>query len=974
MATRKRFGDPERQKQLQETYDKLKKVRASKTVTLKPSKFMRSRYTSYDGTENDFKLRYYQVQGAYHLLVMKRMILGDDTGLGKTIEAISAFAHMLERDPKAKVVIVTPKSTVRQWATEIKRFTTNIRPIVIETVAAAKNDGVTPLEQRKALYREWANAPTGPDDERVVLIVNYALLIRDWNAEGFRPVKPNGKPDPKKPVVPGVLDKVIQDVSDGGPRLITFLDECFDYDTPVHLGDGSLAPIGRIVCNRHQHEVLSWNWQTQQVEAKAILNWWRTPLSSWNRHMIKVRSKFGGVCRVTSNHNFYTASGGKVAAAKLQPGTKIAYLDKRAPSEGQLQIILGGLLGDASIKCPKNNLWGVVFVQGVKQAKYLEFKRESLAALGVSATTKSKSGYTGVNSIVRFTLHGIPYLCANFNFHDGERKRVTIEWLSAIGPLGLAIWYGDDGSIKVDQSGKYSISLHTQGFTESECNLLSAWLLWKWGVKARVGPTSKGFVLYMGYEASEAFMGLLPGALPGVEYKFPGKAVLSSVAAFPCPRIITDQVLSSEPWIRSARKTRRPCQEYVYDLEVADNHNYFVGKGMLVSNCQAFRNTRTKTWEIVRYLCDRAERAYGLTATPLTSNLMEGYCLYKAIKPELFSTKTKFLESYCHTKLQDVPGTKRKIPIVVGYHDLDRFRARIDPFYLGRKKQDVSDELPVLVSKDIVCELSAAEDRKYAEALSGIFELGNGEIKDFEENRALVSLIYCQQVVDSLSMLKFDEGAEVGVEFDIETLDMTSLKVGALGAKEEALAGLVGADGELQGEKVIVYTRFASLVPRLQKILERDKIHSVRITGKENDKKRAAAQEAFQDAESNVKVIFITDAGGVGINLQMARALVFYDLPWTWGAYIQTLGRMIRIGSPHKGVVVYHLMAERVGTRQRRTIDHHVYKLLKAKKELIDKVLGEAAVGALDFKKGSNNILELVRSLQTDGVEGSRAA
>lgn len=615
MATKKRFGDPERQKQLQDTYDRLKKVRESKTVTLKPSRFMRDRFTSYDGSENDFKLRYYQVQGAYHLLVMKRMILGDDTGLGKTIEAISAFAHMVERDPKAKVVIVTPKSTVRQWAKEIQRFTTNIRPIIIETVPAAKSDGVSPLEQRKALYREWANAPTGPDDERVVLIINYALLIRDWNAEGYRPVKPNGKPDPKQPVVPGVLDKMIQDVTGVGPHLVVFLDEC-----------------------------------------------------------------------------------------------------------------------------------------------------------------------------------------------------------------------------------------------------------------------------------------------------------------------------------------------------------------------QAFRNMRTKTWETVRYLCDRAERVYGLTATPLTSNLMEGYCLFKAIKPELFTTKTKFLESYCHTKLQEIPGSKRKIPIVVGYHDLDRFRSRIDPFYLGRKKQDVSDELPVLVSKDIVCELSAAEDRKYSEALSGIFELGTGEIKDFEENRALVSLIYCQQVVDSLSLLQFKEGAEVGVEIDIETLDMKSLKVGALGAKEQALADLVGPDGELEGEKIIVYTRFASLVPRLQKILARDNIESLRITGKENDKKRAAAQEAFQDPNSDVKVIFITDAGGVGINLQMARALIFYDLPWTWGAYIQTLGRMIRIGSPHKGVVVYHLMAERAARRQRKTIDHHVYKLLKAKKDLIDKVLGEAAVGALDFKKGSNNILELVRALQGDGVEGTRAA
>lgn len=973
MATKKRFADPERQKQLLETYERLKKVRESKTVTLKPSKFIRSRYTSFDGTEHDFKLRYYQVQGAFHLLVMKRMILGDDAGLGKTIEGISAFAHMMERDPKTKVVIVTPKSTVRQWANEIRRFTTGIRPLVIET-KPSKKDGPSPLEQRKALYREWVDAPTGPDDERTVLIVNYALLIRDWNAEGFRPVKPNGKPDPTQPVVPGVLDQMVREVVGAGPNLVVFYDECFEYDTPVHLADGSLECIGKIVCNEIPCEVLSWNWETQRVEAKRIVNWWRKPLTWHNRHMLRIRSRFGGSCRVTSNHAFYTISGAKLSASQLRPGSKVAYLDRMAPSEDQLQIILGGLLGDASVKCPTNNLWGVVFVQGVKQEAYLQFKYDVLQTLGTSRKTASKSGYTNALTIRRFSLHGSPYLCTRFRFHDGGRKRINMDWLDAIGPLGLAVWYGDDGSIQVDASGKYSITLNTQGFEETECNLLSAWLRWKWGVKVRVGKTPKGFVLYLGYEASERFMSILPGALPGVAYKFPGKELVANLKTQPQEVLLEDTITSSVPWTRPASKTSRPCQHYVYDLEVADNHNYFVGRGTLVSNCQAFRNMKTKTWEIGRALGDRAERVYGLTATPLNSNLMEGYCLYKVIKPELFTTKTNFLRAYCHTKLQDIPGSRRKIPVVIGYHDLDHFRSRIDPFYLGRRKQDVSDELPVLVSKDIVCELSAAEDRKYGEALSGILELGDGEIRDFEENRALVSLIYCQQVVDSLSLLKFDEGSAVGTEIDIENLDMKSIKVGTLGSKEQALVDLVGPEGELEGEKVIIYTRFASLVPRLQKILEREKIKSLRITGKENDKKRAIAQDAFQDPNSGVQVIFITDAGGVGINLQMARALIFYDMPWTWGAYVQTLGRMIRIGSPHRGVVAYHLMAERATRTQRKTIDHHVYKLLKAKKELIDQVLGEAAVGALDFKKGSNNIMELVRALQHDGVEGSRAA
>lgn len=611
MATRRKSPpvDPVRQAKLEKTLELLRKVRESKTVQLKPSRFMRETFTGLDGVEVPFRLRYYQVQGAYHLLALQRMVLGDDMGLGKTLEAIAAFSHMIERNPKVKVVVVTPKSTVRQWGREIQRFTKGIRPVVIETSATTK-DGQSPLEQRKLQYKRWVEASTGPEDEPQILLINYALLIRDWNADGFQPVDEKGKPDPKQPVIPGVLDQVFLDTTKEGAKLVVFLDEA-----------------------------------------------------------------------------------------------------------------------------------------------------------------------------------------------------------------------------------------------------------------------------------------------------------------------------------------------------------------------QAFANTKTKTWEIVRFLCDRAERAYGLTGTLLKSKLMEGYCIYKAIKPGVFTTKTAFMDEFCITQLQKVPGSKRKIPIIVGYRNLEGFRKRIDPFYLGRRKQDVSEELPVLISKDIVCELSAAEDAKYGQALTGIFELGDGVIKDFEEHKALVALNYCQQVVNSLSMLKFEEGSEVAGDLDMETLDLKALKVGALGSKEQALVDLVSDGGELEEEKIIIYTRFASLVPRLQKILSGKRIESVSITGQKSEKQRAAAQEAFQDPKSSTRVIFITTAGGVGINLQMARAMVFYELPWTWGDYVQILGRMIRIGSPHKGVVTYHLMARRPSTRSGKTIDHHVYGLLREKKDIIDQVLGEAAVGALDFERGGGrNVVELFRALQAEAT------
>ncbi len=93
--------------------------------------------------------------------------------------------------------------------------------------------------------------------------------------------------------------------------------------------------------------------------------------------------------------------------------------------------------------------------------------------------------------------------------------------------------------------------------------------------------------------------------------------------------------------------------------------------------------------------------------------------------------------------------------------------------------------------------------------------------------------------------------------------------------------------------------------------------------------------------------------------------MIFYDAPWSWGNYVQLLGRPIRIGSVHQHVVVYHIISERPRdkAKDRKTIDAYTLDILDSKKTLVDKVLGESAVGALEFEKGSAT-KELVRKLQ----------
>jgi SNF2 family DNA or RNA helicase len=534
-------------------YDQLKKVRASKTLELSPTPLLRKEIEGLDGTIQPFRLRYYQGQGIYHLLVVPRMVLGDGTGLGKTVEAIGALCYLWAKDPSFKVLVVCPKSAIRQWAGEIRRFTNGVKAII----------GTGSIKEREKAYREWVDS-----DQPSVLITNYHLLVRDWDAGA-------GKE-------PGLLDKLT-----ASKKLVTIFDEC-----------------------------------------------------------------------------------------------------------------------------------------------------------------------------------------------------------------------------------------------------------------------------------------------------------------------------------------------------------------------TAFKNPATKTHQTCKFVSARSVRVYGLTATLLKNNLIEGFGIYKVIVPDLFSTKTDFLRRFCITELRRVPGGA-KIPIIVGYQNLQEFRTTIDPHFYGRPKHMVSEELPNLTTREVICELSRAEEEKYKEALSGVLEHGDGEIRDYQETKDLTSLIYAQEVVDSLAL--------IGIEDDT-------------GAKERALLDLLSE--EFDGEKVVIYTQFETLVTRLQKLLAKEKIKSVRITGKESDAAREKAKATFQNTSSGVDVIFITNAGSEAINLQMAVAMIFVDTPWVWGDYVQLLGRMIRIGSPHPSVLAIHLISMRPNREPKRqeTIDHKKVKALRKKKGVIDQVIGEAAVGALRFERSVDTVREIIDAMKEDAV------
>lgn len=320
----------------------------------------------------------------------------------------------------------------------------------------------------------------------------------------------------------------------------------------------------------------------------------------------------------------------------------------------------------------------------------------------------------------------------------------------------------------------------------------------------------------------------------------------------------------------------------------------------------------------------KAQRAYGLTATPIKNRLEEAFALYKVIKPDLFPNVTWFRSNFCVYRELIMRG--RRVPQLVQYKNLDKFAEIIKPFYIGRAKRDVAPDLPRVITKNVFLEMKGPQLRRYQDALDGLLELPDGSEKTPE---ALAKLTYCQLISNSPRLLGYPDEES---------------------SKEEELKRLL--EDELEGEKVIVFTISREWIEYLTKQYP----NSLKITGSVSGVDRKKAIDLFTDSPKH-NLIFINKAGIESINLQAAGHIICLDLPWSYGDYLQLVGRSQRIGSKHSSVVMHHLI-------NMGTIDEYKVQTLLGKKNLVDRVFGPDSENILHTSSDNDTMSMLVQAMR----------
>jgi SNF2 family DNA or RNA helicase len=348
---------------------------------------------------------------------------------------------------------------------------------------------------------------------------------------------------------------------------------------------------------------------------------------------------------------------------------------------------------------------------------------------------------------------------------------------------------------------------------------------------------------------------------------------------------------------------------------------------IILDEAQRIRNWTTATARTIKQL--KSRYAFVLTGTPLENKLEELFSVVEFIDGRRLGPAFRFLHEH---RTEDEHGT------LIGYRGLDRIHDQLAPILLRRTRQEVLKDLPKRTDQILHVALTPQQAEPYWEqndilaALMRKWER-QGWLSEIDQKRVLCCLQNMRMLCNSTFL------------FDKQTNHSPKLAEFREIVRELTIE---------EGRKVVVFSEYERMTHLAGKELEKLGIGFVSLHGSVPSRNRGALMEKFRrDAEC--RVFLSTDAGGVGLNLQTASAVVNFEPPWNPARLEQRIGRVHRLGQAHP-VHVVHLLTK-------DSIEERVWETLKLKKSLFagvfDSPTGEVSFAAL----GRKSVLQTVKEI-----------
>lgn len=343
---------------------------------------------------------------------------------------------------------------------------------------------------------------------------------------------------------------------------------------------------------------------------------------------------------------------------------------------------------------------------------------------------------------------------------------------------------------------------------------------------------------------------------------------------------------------------------------------------LIIDEAQAVKNPGTAQTAAVRGI--KAQQVIAMTGTPVENRLMEFWSILSTVQPKLLGSMKEFADVFAR-------------PIEADHDEraAEAFRRLTAPFMLRRVKTDKSiiADLPEKNTIDHFAQMHLEQAVLYQETLDRMLKQIMEAEKSPENNTPAGRMARRGRVLKLITSLK-----------QICNSPSQFLKTSSLtpdSGKGDALLEILSQCADTD-RKVLIFTQYREMGERLQDWIAQalgerpDFLH-----GGVSAEERMKMVDRFQADRTVRSFILSLKAGGTGLNLTAASAVIHYDLWWNPAVEAQATDRAFRIGQ-RRDVLVYRFIT--AGSFEERIND-----MLMQKRDLADMTVaaGENWIGDL---------------------------
>jgi SNF2 family DNA or RNA helicase len=359
---------------------------------------------------------------------------------------------------------------------------------------------------------------------------------------------------------------------------------------------------------------------------------------------------------------------------------------------------------------------------------------------------------------------------------------------------------------------------------------------------------------------------------------------------------------------------------------------------LILDEAQKIKNFETKTHSSIKRLL--AKHTLIITGTPIENRLIDIYSVVSVLDPYFFGPLWEFSYQHC---LFDPEKTNK----INGYYELQALNEQLSEILIRREKRNVLDQLPNVQQIDIPIELSPRQAEYHASYAQGIAKIIRKKfLTAYDMQRLQLLLTSMRMVCDSTYLI--DEETNIS-------------------PKMEELENILLEKFDLRNtdRKVIIFSEWIKVHKLIGQLLRQNKIGFVELNGKVPVKSRGELIKKFEN-NAECKVFLSTEAGGAGLNLQIADTLINFELPWNPAKKNQRIGRIDRLGQKSDKLTIYNMIT-------RDSIEQQIAAGLLVKQNLFDGVLDSSSTtDYVDFSsKGRSQFIDQLEAFinRTEGEE-----